>query len=53
MFLLELSLTTIYIIFAIVLLHLVGGFVWVMLKLTGKPKDKEKTEIKNTKKSGG
>lgn len=44
MFLLELSLTTIYIIFAIVLIHVIGGFVWVMIKLTRKPKSSRQAE---------
>lgn len=35
------SLTLAYIIFAIVLLHLIGGFIWVFYKFMRKPKEKK------------
>jgi len=39
--------TLAYIIFAIILLHLVAGFIWVFYKFMRKPKEKEKKLAKD------
>ncbi len=39
--------TLAYIIFAIILLHLVAGFVWVFYKFMRKPKEKEEKITKD------
>ncbi len=39
------SMTLAYIIFAIVLLHVVVGFAWVIYKFSKKPNHKEKSKI--------
>jgi len=41
------NLTLAYIIFAIILLHLLAGFVWVFCKFMRKPKEKEKKLAKD------